>query len=375
MTTTFDEYHSAAARLLGLADFPLPLPEWDKNYPHNVGLLSDAQESALAAQVINHTSGMSVEEWRRLNMEQRLPWMQLAVKKAYADSTTGNLVGAEVLDSLAERAHAGTPIVEADEVTKWPNGLLEELVADGTLRSIRNAKSIACDACGRDHIEAVEYVDSPPGTGLRAYISCPECGRVPVSLTRLRRWSIDLEKISGSKDKHAMFTGSSDVRKNVTHSVSYTTEFLPTPSADDPKGLRDAADYCRAQSAKFGDARAKWWWIQARVFDASAAEAEAKVRTTGPNEPPSPTVDEPLNERAQDVLVAMLESGALDSDTRKSTEDIAAKALSQHADANALKSVMSDLKTREYVRSKTGRGGGCWLTEKGRLRAEKLRNR
>ena len=35
---------------------------------------------------------------------------------------------------------------------------------------------------------------------------------------------------------------------------------------------------------------------------------------------------------------------------------------------------MAELKTREFVASKTGRGGGCWLTEKGRARAEKLRN-
>ncbi len=85
-------------------------------------------------------------------------------------------------------------------------------------------------------------------------------------------------------------------------------------------------------------------------------------------------VDEPLGERAQDVLIAMLECRAIDSDNRLSTDDIAAKALGEHADANSLKSVMSELKTRQYVQSKTGRGGGCWLTGKGRVRAQKLRS-
>lgn len=83
--------------------------------------------------------------------------------------------------------------------------------------------------------------------------------------------------------------------------------------------------------------------------------------------------NEPLSERAQCVLSAMLELGAVDSDHRHSTEAIAEKALGRGADANALKSVMAELKTRNLIDSKTGRGGGCWLTESGRQRAEKLR--
>lgn len=86
-----------------------------------------------------------------------------------------------------------------------------------------------------------------------------------------------------------------------------------------------------------------------------------------------PPREEPLGERAQLVLVAMLELGAIDSDTRHSTEEIAAKALGSGSDPNALKSVMKDLNTRQLVASKTGRTGGCWLTESGRLRGEKLR--
>lgn len=84
--------------------------------------------------------------------------------------------------------------------------------------------------------------------------------------------------------------------------------------------------------------------------------------------------NDPLSERAQCVLSAMLELGAVDSDHRYSTEAIAEKALGRGADANALKSVMAELKTRSLIESKTGRGGGCWLTESGRQRAEKLRD-
>jgi hypothetical protein len=88
--------------------------------------------------------------------------------------------------------------------------------------------------------------------------------------------------------------------------------------------------------------------------------------------PDRPVEDEPLNNRAQSVLIAMLELGALDSDHRQSTEHIAIKALGDGTDPNALKSVMADLKTRKLIDSKTGSGGGCWLTKAGKGRAEKL---
>jgi hypothetical protein len=81
--------------------------------------------------------------------------------------------------------------------------------------------------------------------------------------------------------------------------------------------------------------------------------------------------DEPLGERAQFVLVAMLEIGAVDSDSRRSTEEIAA--IATGGDANSLKNVISDLRTRLLIETRTGRSGGCWLTETGQARAAKIR--
>lgn len=89
----------------------------------------------------------------------------------------------------------------------------------------------------------------------------------------------------------------------------------------------------------------------------------------------TPVSGEPLSERAQYVLQAMLELDAVDSDRRKSTEVIAVKAFGTGTDPNSLKSVMAELKHRELIRSKMGRGGGCWLTDSGLRRAQKLRNR
>jgi hypothetical protein len=106
----------------------------------------------------------------------------------------------------------------------------------------------------------------------------------------------------------------------------------------------------------------------------SRTRAKAKPRALQISEMfGSPPSEEPLSERAKLVLEAMLVLDALDSDRLRSTEEIAIKALGDGADPNALKSVMADLNTRKLIETKKGRGGGCWLTESGRLRAEKLR--
>lgn len=256
MMTAFDKYHDFAARLLGREDFPLPLPEWDRNYPHNVGLLSDAEEAELAAKVLNNTQGMSLESWRKLELEQRLPWLRFAVEKIGLGANEGQITKADILSSLMDRARAKSPIVEANEVKKWPNGILETLIADGTLSSMENAKSIACDACGSDHIETVQYIQSPTKSGLRAYISCPENGRILIPLDRLRRWSINMsivafepeaasvEEVIVSErvwpDPSAHTTAKVWTRKDGVICLSTKTdsahdgrvEFPPTPSGD-----------------------------------------------------------------------------------------------------------------------------------------------
>ena len=90
-------------------------------------------------------------------------------------------------------------------------------------------------------------------------------------------------------------------------------------------------------------------------------------------EPALISSDEPIGERAQDSLIAMLQLGAeIDSDSRKSTEQIAIAAMGKGYDANSLKVVMSELSSRRLIETKTGRRGGCWLSDTGRKRAEKL---
>jgi hypothetical protein len=59
------------------------------------------------------------------------------------------------------------------------------------LTAATNATSVVCDACAGDHVEEVVYVESPPGTELRAFIRCPAEGRVAVPLERLRCWQVN----------------------------------------------------------------------------------------------------------------------------------------------------------------------------------------
>jgi hypothetical protein len=114
--------------------------------------------------------------------------------------------------------------------------------------------------------------------------------------------------------------------------------------------------------------------LQTRERDKWLVNSDAANMLTAFLAPGGIASDDPLNERSQLVLIAMHEMGLIDSDHRRSNDEITAKAIGPSADANALKAVMADLVTRELVLSKTGRGGGYWLTEKGCTRAEKLRS-
>jgi hypothetical protein len=87
------------------------------------------------------------------------------------------------------------------------------------------------------------------------------------------------------------------------------------------------------------------------------------------------TEDVQLSGRQEVVLQALLEMKAFDSDSRESTPRIAKAAEGEQADPNSFKEPISDLVTKKLVKTKSGRGGGCWLTPLGRVRAEKLAKR
>jgi hypothetical protein len=102
----------------------------------------------------------------------------------------------DALALLWTRACTREAIFTADELARWPDGLVDRLVERRILREANTATVVVCDACAGDHVEEVFWVESPLGSVPRAYHSCPEAGRVPVPAERLRRWAIDFNGLA-----------------------------------------------------------------------------------------------------------------------------------------------------------------------------------
>jgi hypothetical protein len=134
----------------------------------------------------------------------------------------------ELVRQLVQRARSGVPndrIVTVDEAAEWPKGAFDALLREGFLQEIQPAMTVECDACFEGHAEVVEFVEEPPGSGLRAYIVCPESGRVKVDPQRMRRWEIV------ANEPEASTTGKSDaVRRPIRGSPQRThPRFLHSP--------------------------------------------------------------------------------------------------------------------------------------------------
>jgi hypothetical protein len=94
------------------------------------------------------------------------------------------------LSGVLTRAEWPDPVFTGGTVSAWPVGWLDRLRAAGLLAEADPAESVACDACGRDHVERVVRVDGPGS--VRALVRCPEAGFVPVPAGRLHRWVVRL---------------------------------------------------------------------------------------------------------------------------------------------------------------------------------------
>jgi hypothetical protein len=102
----------------------------------------------------------------------------------------------DLLRFIWQNADVADPVVTADEITSWPADALGLFVTAGLLREAPNASALTCDACSADHVEEVVFLKEPQGTPLRAYLRCPEAGRVPVPLDRLRRWGVNYGRLA-----------------------------------------------------------------------------------------------------------------------------------------------------------------------------------
>lgn len=102
------------------------------------------------------------------------------------------------LEQLARRAQVpGADIISADEVANWPKGKLDDLVAEGILTQIENAKGVPCLECEENCYIEPEIRTYPTGetVGRFACTRNSDIGRIIVDLNRLRQWRIDKEKL------------------------------------------------------------------------------------------------------------------------------------------------------------------------------------
>jgi len=100
------------------------------------------------------------------------------------------------LDRIWACADAQQARFSGAEVAAWPEGHAEMLAAAGVLRRDDNATTVVCDACHEGHVEEVVLVEKPPGSQIRAYIHCPEAGRVPVPMDMLEQWVVDFHGLA-----------------------------------------------------------------------------------------------------------------------------------------------------------------------------------
>lgn len=104
----------------------------------------------------------------------------------------------DLLSLIWERADAREPRFSGDEVGAWPDAAAARLTGRGLIRPVENALSVPCDACAAGHVEEVIFVQSPPGSAVRAYILCSENGRVRVPLDRLKQWEVDFHGLASA---------------------------------------------------------------------------------------------------------------------------------------------------------------------------------
>ena len=102
----------------------------------------------------------------------------------------------EDLTAFWSRADLEDPAFTGDELRRMQAATRRVLESHSLLRQAENLRVIQCDACGDGHVEDVEILVEPAGSKPRAYITCPDVGRVSVPMERLQQWSVDLDAVA-----------------------------------------------------------------------------------------------------------------------------------------------------------------------------------
>lgn len=102
----------------------------------------------------------------------------------------------ELLALVWGRSDVEPATFDGDEFADIRGGEIDRLSRAGLVCPVVNVRCVPCDACSEHHLEEVTYIQSPPGSPIRAYINCPENGRIAVPLERLKQWAVDFEGLA-----------------------------------------------------------------------------------------------------------------------------------------------------------------------------------
>lgn len=105
----------------------------------------------------------------------------------------------EFLMALSSRAAvSGCEYVTFDEVIRWPDGKLDELLSAGIVRASEPGKGVICDQCDKGCYIEPDLREGSASEDVVGVFFCtdPEAaGRIDIPLERMKRWQIVTEKL------------------------------------------------------------------------------------------------------------------------------------------------------------------------------------
>jgi hypothetical protein len=170
----------------------------------------------------------------------------------------------DVLPQLARRLRVpDADIITGDEVRDWPDGKLEELLAEGVLQEIEHGTTVICDQCHeRCSIEPQRRTDPQTGRSVGIYVCTRETvgGRIEIDLDRLRQWRINKRKLAqmGYREGKAESSASqSREAKRVTEKTQLISSLLAHHGfsdevSDEELNMTPATQEALAKTLKWG---------------------------------------------------------------------------------------------------------------------------
>ncbi|MBX3382168.1 MAG: hypothetical protein KF864_01530 [Phycisphaeraceae bacterium] len=104
---------------------------------------------------------------------------------------------ADLFRMLLVAADAPGSLFDHSEVSRWPEGALDELLKSHLVRPAQTGLTAPCPHCDDGHVESVTVVAPSDDTEKpRYFISCPELLKVEVTEEMCRGWSVDLDGLA-----------------------------------------------------------------------------------------------------------------------------------------------------------------------------------